>query len=128
MYAPFRKFELTPDIIEAITRNDWPGNVRELENAVKRAIALAGDSGRLSLRHLLSQPGSEPPALGELDTSDLDPEDLSSKTLKQVVEAAERVHIRRVLEAQQGNRTRTAKSLGISRKNLWEKMRHYQID
>ena len=44
-----------------------------------------------------------------------------------MLEVTEKAHIHKILKAHDGNRTRAAKNLGISRKNLWEKMRHYDI-
>jgi DNA-binding NtrC family response regulator len=49
------------------------------------------------------------------------------RTLREVVREAEARHIRRVLEHTGGHRANTAKILGISRKNLWEKMRELDV-
>lgn len=49
-------------------------------------------------------------------------------TLKEVVRDAEAAHIRRVLKAVEGHRANAARVLGISRKNLWEKMKEFGID
>jgi len=49
------------------------------------------------------------------------------RSLREVVREAEAHHIRRVLKHAGGHRARTAKILGISRKNLWEKMRELEI-
>ena len=48
--------------------------------------------------------------------------------LKDVVREAESAHIRRVLKASGGHRANAAQTLGISRKNLWEKMKEYGIE
>jgi DNA-binding NtrC family response regulator len=48
--------------------------------------------------------------------------------LKDVVREAEARHVRRVLAACEGHRAQAAKVLGISRKNLWEKMKEYGIE
>ena len=48
--------------------------------------------------------------------------------LKEVVVAAEREHIVRVLKTTGGHKAQSASILGISRKNLWEKMKEYQLE
>ena len=48
--------------------------------------------------------------------------------LKEIVREAEAAHIRRVLKAVNGHRANAAQTLGISRKNLWEKMKDYGIE
>ncbi len=99
---------LSHAVLAAITAYDWPGNVRQLENAVCRALALKGRDGDFTPGDFL-QEGL--------------PVDAPDLTLAAVVKAAERSHIERVLALHGNNRSRTAESLGISRKNLWEKMR-----
>ena len=49
------------------------------------------------------------------------------RSLREVVRESEAAHIRRVLQHTGGHRANTAKILGISRKNLWEKMRELEI-
>jgi transcriptional regulator with PAS, ATPase and Fis domain len=129
LHSAGRPYELTYDAIEAMTKYAWPGNVRELENAIKRGMALAGASGKLSVRHLI--PGSESdPLLAPAAQADEDHVLTGDElmTLKQVVDTAEKLHIRKALAAHQNNRTKAAQSLGISRKNLWEKMKEYRIE
>jgi two-component system response regulator AtoC len=106
--------------MEALCRYNWPGNVRELENSVERAIALAGNATFLKREHLLRTPSGG-------DAFPL-PADADVRTLEAVVEEAERIHIRRVLRSTQGQKARAAKVLGISRKNLWEKMKQYGLE
>ncbi|MBN2490561.1 MAG: sigma-54-dependent Fis family transcriptional regulator, partial [Planctomycetes bacterium] len=97
----------------------WPGNVRELENAVQRAIALAGDSRELRREHLVppSPDFRKGMAVPRADAP-----------LKDVVAAAEREHIQRVLKTTGGHKAQAASLLGISRKNLWEKMKEYGLE
>ena len=100
----------------------WPGNVRELENAVERAVALAGHVGR---------PDARAPARGRAARGASAPgtdADGPIVSLKESVRESERRAIRRALQATQGHRANAAKTLGISRKNLWEKMKEYEID
>ena len=109
--------EITPEALKCLMDYDFPGNVRELENIIERSVALsAGDTinaydivmavekdGFISLRN----------------------EDIPS--LKEVISKTEMTHLMKVLEKTNWNRIKAAKILGISRKNLWEKLKAYNI-
>jgi len=100
---------IAPETLSALVRRSWAGNVRELENAVLRALALR-DGGELRLEHFGA---AEAPA-GTVEVVE---------PLAEAVHRCEREAIRAALAACAGNRTRAAERLGISRKNLWEKMK-----
>ncbi len=104
--------------MRALERYPWPGNVRELENAVQRAIALAGDKKELE-KDLLVPVDSR--WRGATET----PEEV--RPLREVLREAEIAHIESALEMTGGHRTQTAELLGISRKVLWEKLRDFDI-
>jgi transcriptional regulator with PAS, ATPase and Fis domain len=97
----------------------WPGNVRELENRVAQAIAMAGGAHVLRREHLLPVDKSRRAALEP-------PVELRS--LREVMVEAERDHLKHVLKAVGGHRTKAASVLGISRKVLWEKLKDYGIE
>jgi DNA-binding NtrC family response regulator len=114
-----KDYAVTPEVLEALQGYSWPGNVRELEHAIERAIALAGDDPVLKKEHLLrplSVPGTDVAPTGKLSS------------LRETVAEAEARHIRSVLGYTQGHRGETSRILGITRKNLWEKMREYGIE
>jgi two-component system response regulator HydG len=112
-----------PEVMAEMCAYRWPGNVRELENAVERAVALAGADRVLSRELLLEGALRRRRRVGAEDA-----EGGPLATLREMVREAERNHIRRVLKAVDGHRANAAKVLGISRKNLWEKMKEYGID
>jgi len=92
----------------------WPGNVRELKSAIERACLL-GAQGAL-----------QPEALFE----DLPPAfNMTNETLDEHLKIFERQYILRVLATYDGHGriTRAAAALGISRKNLWERMKRLGI-
>jgi len=120
-YAKGRSYTITADTRERLLRHSWPGNVRELENAVRRAIAMAGGASELRAEHLVIE-GPRP----RRDEHAVE-EGPVERPLRDVVREAEGAHIRRVLKHTGGHRARSAKILGISRKNLWEKMRELEI-
>ena len=120
-YGKGRSYRIADTTREKLLKHSWPGNVRELENAVRRAIAMAGNGTELKAEHLVIE-GPRPRR--EEGVSEDGPVE---RTLRDVVRERESAHIRRVLKHTGGHRARTAKILGISRKNLWEKMRDPEI-
>jgi two-component system NtrC family response regulator len=99
------------EAMAAMAQHDWPGNVRELENRVKRAVIMC-DEKRISPMDLdLDDPTGLPEVLN----------------LAQVREEAERREIPRALSRVDGNITRAAKLLGISRPTLYDLLRHHNI-
>jgi two-component system response regulator AtoC len=94
----------------------WPGNIRELENAIEHALAMS--------RAALITP-NDLPAQVLIDgpqVRDAGRPALSRKTLD-----AEREAILGALRRCNGNRTRAAKALGISRPTLWRKITMYHL-
>jgi DNA-binding NtrC family response regulator len=114
-----RAFHVSTPTLNLLERYPWPGNVRELENAVQRAVALAGDSLELRREFLLP-----------LDTRWRGATEPSEpvRDLREVLREAEIAHIKRAIESTGGHRTQTAELLGISRKVLWEKLRDFGIE
>ena len=117
-----REYSVPPEVMAEMATYRWPGNVRELENAVERAVALAGGDGVLTRDLLLEGALRRKKRDGAVDP------DGPLVTLREVVRESEAAHIRRVLTATEGHRANAAKVLGISRKNLWEKMKDYGIE
>jgi DNA-binding NtrC family response regulator len=106
---------LSAEAIQRVTRYAWPGNIRELRNVIERAALLCGDEQEVRPAHL--PPEIAAPGLPAGTASDLE---LS-------LEEIERRHIARVLEHCAGNRSRAARTLGISRATLYEKLARYNI-
>jgi two-component system response regulator HydG len=108
----------TPKAMDLLMRHDWLGNVRELENVVERGVILArGD---------MITPSEFPDNIQKLDLGNKETKiDLTpGRTLKDV----EKDMIIRTLEETGGNRTRSAKILGISRRTLQLKLKEYGIN
>ncbi|MHC4248513.1 MAG: sigma-54-dependent transcriptional regulator [Planctomycetota bacterium] len=117
-YGGGRSHTLEPVTVEAMASYAWPGNVRELENAVKRALALSSVPGVLPLKYLVPTAHFAPPGAAAPS---------GPARLKDVVAESEKAHIMNTLNLTGGNRTKAAGILGISRKNLWEKMKAYGL-
>ncbi len=92
----------------------FPGNVRELKNVIERALALCAGS-RVQLHDLTPFEPEEEPETGH------------QPSLKETVEDAERAAILGTLDQADWAIGEVAEILGISRKNLWEKMKRHGI-
>ena len=113
------EYTVSRSTMQMLERYAWPGNVRELENAVQRAIALAGDATELRAEDLLPQDARfKTAAEVQVDVA----------PLRAVLREAEGEHIRRAIAATGGHRSQAAELLGISRKVLWEKLKDHDID
>jgi two-component system NtrC family response regulator len=102
---------LLPEAVESIAAHAWPGNVRELENVVKRAVIMADGSGLNAADIGLA------PAEGEA----------APLNLRQVREEAERRAVLRVLGKVNGNLSRAAELLGVSRPTLYDLMYRFGL-
>ncbi|MFQ5506832.1 MAG: sigma-54-dependent transcriptional regulator [Planctomycetota bacterium] len=114
-------YEIRPEDLAAMEAYPWPGNVRELENHIERGIALAGSSRVLGREHLVPV---NPMRQGAAAV----PPGQEKRTLREVLVEQEKAHLKLVLAAEGGHRTRASKVLGISRKVLWEKLKDYGIE
>jgi two-component system, NtrC family, response regulator len=103
---------LLSEAIDAIEAYPWPGNVRELENSVKRAVIMS-DRGSLSAADL------------GLPSPQTDGEGIFN--LRQVRERAEREAVIQVFSRANGNMSKTAELLGISRPTLYDLINKYGI-
>jgi len=114
---------IEPEAMQALRNYDWPGNVRELMNAIEVAFAYGRTDrirqddlpAEISGRQALEVPGdggSVFDALAPIPT----------------FEESERLLLERALDATNGNKVRAAKMLGISRKQLYAKIKKYAIE
>ena len=118
-----------PGIIECLQQYNWPGNVRELENVVEKMIITARDSG-FYLEHLpseivgmqLSPEESDP--LPARSSPIADPENGSGGMTALL---AEHNTIMELLNRYDGNISRIAKEMGVSRNTIYRKMKFYNI-
>ncbi len=105
---------LSDSAAEAISAYQWPGNVRELENALERAWILT-PGNRIELSALPERVTSPMPSRLLDDRSAPNP----------TLEAIERAYILWVLNAEGGNKTRAAESLGIDPSTLHRKLSRF---
>jgi DNA-binding NtrC family response regulator/tetratricopeptide (TPR) repeat protein len=90
-----------------LMRYGWPGNVRELKNVVEALILSSSNGNVIEAEHVMQFLSNRSSEVG----------------LKGQIADLERDEIERVLKVCEGNKTKAAKMLGISRKTLWSKLK-----
>lgn len=114
---------VAPQVLRSFQQYHWPGNIRQLENVLERAFHFS-QTHWIEMEHLprelnlLQAPVSIPPKIAE-PTTVINRKQSINHTEKQVVLQA--------LLACQGNRSKTAELLGISRTTLYQKIKKYHI-
>jgi two-component system NtrC family response regulator len=102
--------KMNDDFIATLNRHNWKGNIRELKNVMERVVILADD---------------------DTLTTDLLPVDFQYETSTNTnaldLETVERQHIQKVLAHTRGNKTETARLLGIGLTTLYRKLDEYKI-
>lgn len=117
-----RLTEIQSEALGLLEAHDWPGNVRELENVLERAV-LTAQSGVVALADLQIQRRGVSGELGEQLAQKLeDSAWVPGKTLDDI----ERGVILEALTYHKGNRTHTARALGISIRTLRNKLADYR--
>ena len=105
-----------------LLRQEYSGNIRELKNIIERMIILSGDSGVLSLEENSSKAllaNNHPEAGRKAET------EMSYKEAKAIFD---RQFILNTLQTTNGNITRAAEKIGLSRRQLFNKIVELQID
>lgn len=106
---------ITPEILAWMQTYQWPGNVAELENIIARACALSS-SEVIDESLIFTLPKDRP--------ASEDGPGYLNMTLKD----NQKTLILKALKQNNGNYTRTAQQLGISRTTLWRRMKKFKID
>jgi len=115
-YAQKRKVTISKAAMDALSAYRWPGNIRQLENEVRRALVLADDivtPDTLS-PDVVAREGGEAAQVDALN-------------LRGRVDALESELVRSALKRTQGNQTRAAELLGLSRFGLQKMIKRLQI-
>jgi transcriptional regulator with PAS, ATPase and Fis domain len=102
--------DITSAAMGALLHHDWPGNVRELRNVIERATIVCED-GVIRPEDLSLPPAPPAPVV---DSTDLD--------------VIERRTIERVLREANGNKVQASRKLGISRMQLYTRLRKYGLE
>ncbi|MCA9525410.1 MAG: sigma-54-dependent Fis family transcriptional regulator [Myxococcales bacterium] len=116
--------EISPEAWATLMDYRFPGNVRELEHAVQHAVVLAR-GGEIRPEHMPRDIVGRRIADGLRASIDASP---VLETLTDATRSFERTYLERALRATDGHKTKAAALLGISRKNLWEKLKAHGIE
>jgi two-component system response regulator HydG len=106
---------IDPRVMEVFSNYSWPGNIRELQNTIERLKILA-ENNEIRLEDIpftIRMPKTRTEA--------------SDFTFDMPLEEVEKSHILRTLAYNHGNKTKTAQSLGITIKTLYNKLHRYGI-
>ena len=120
---------ISRDARQHLLAYDWPGNVRELRNALERAAILC-DGGLITSDHLplpvapapVAPPKPSPAASGDAAASQI------SSSSATDLQAMERAMIDEALRRARFNKSKAAKALGLTRQQLYVRMRKYGIN
>lgn len=110
-----KKKSITRQAMDLLVQYHWPGNVRELANALERAVLVSMDRGEIITDDLPHSMAHTMPT-----TSENRKQKLNQNTLR--LDSIEKEHIERVLTFADGNKSKAARLLGISRKKLYQKI------
>ena len=102
----------TPQAAEALTAHNWPGNVRELENRIKRAVVMAEGKYVTPMNLELKNPSSS---------------EEEASTLRASRDSREKGLVRLAMEKAEGNVSKAAAELGISRPTLYQLLARYGL-
>ena len=109
---------LSPEFVQILKLHNWPGNIRELKNIIERSVILENSS--------TLTPASLPYEMQQLSDQDAltgEPKILSAFSLA----SAEKIHIQKVMNHTNGNKTETARLLAIALTTLYRKLDEYKI-
>jgi two-component system NtrC family response regulator len=103
-----RSVKMSDEFLNLLKRHQWKGNIRELKNVIERSVILADDS---------LTPNTLPPQFNiqNVDSNSLD------------LQSIEKQHISKVLAYTKGNKTETARLLGIGLTTLYRKIDEYGL-
>ncbi len=111
---------MTPWALDLLVQFDWPGNVRELENEIERALTLAGGDREIQAGYLSEK------ITGQVGQEAINP--ANGMTLHEATERLERQMVTRALRDADGNRSKAARLLGLTRQGLLNKIARYKIE
>lgn len=121
---------VSAEALRLLKAYSWPGNIRELRNVIERAIILC-DGEEIRPQHLPAEIVAFQTDLPSATTDlggDATPSNGHGLNLKDAVARLEEDLIRRALALADGNQTRAANALGISRDELRYRLRKYQLE
>ncbi|MFJ7829196.1 sigma 54-interacting transcriptional regulator [Peribacillus sp. NPDC097284] len=121
-YNPKGVIGVTTDAFQKLQKYNWPGNVRQLENVLERAYHFCSENW-ITDYHIQLETTTPQPNQNTLNPS------YPTKTLfpKKQMEDTEKEILLEALAQTKGNKTEAAQLLGISRSNIYQKLKRYGV-
>lgn len=113
---------IAQEALSFLQAHQWPGNIRELENVIERSV-ITSQGDKIGLKDLVIESSGGRDTFANSGAPDTDKTWIPGKTLDDI----ERNVIISALQYHQGNRTHTAKALGISIRTLRNKISDYKL-
>lgn len=107
---------ISKEFIEALKQHQWNGNIRELKNVIRQSVILC-DTEELAIENL---------PIEMQHTTNLSKNDKTFSAFE--LASAEKIHIQKVLNYTNGNKTKTAELLNIALTTLYRKLSEYGIE
>lgn len=120
--------EVEPNVMEFLLAYDYPGNIRELKNIIERLVVLA-DAGIVKANHLSNYGVSQNNGLdnGSKSRKNISYQAGENQTLREVRKEVESNYIKRLIDEKNGNLNEIAEILGITRRQLGNKLIEFDI-
>jgi len=116
---------LSNEAMRTLCDSDWPGNVRQLQNEMERAWILSGDASEITASLLSPEIRRGSILSDSTTTSELS---TTNVLLKDALQELEKKMIEESLTRLKGNKSESARELGISRSNLIAKVKEYGLE
>jgi DNA-binding NtrC family response regulator len=118
------EIQLSSDTLDVFSQYWWPGNVRQLKNEIQRAVALSPPGGTIDPSHLSPEIGTTRLPTGPTTARS----HKMAANLASAIEQVERDMIQAALDRTGGNISETARTLGLTRRGLYLKLRRLGFD
>jgi hydrogenase-4 transcriptional activator len=118
--------QMGSEVLDLFAQYWWPGNVRQLRNELQRAVAMAPAGGTIGPEHLSADLTATPPTATQAGPARVALR--GGQTLASVVDDIERDLIREMMNRHRGNISETARSLGLTRRGLYLKLRRLGLE
>jgi hydrogenase-4 transcriptional activator len=115
---------LSSETLDVFSQYWWPGNVRQLKNEIQRAVALSAPRGTIEPAHLSPEISTTRLPMATLAARSV----RSASNLASAIEQVERDMIQTALERSGGNISETARTLGLTRRGLYLKLRRLGLE
>ena len=127
-----KDIQITPQAVDLLMVSDWPGNVRQLCNEIQRTVARSEDGTVITPEHLSPElqrtssptaPSTAAASLASMPSSNVQ----STGTLADALAEVERRMISDALRRHNGNISRAARELGLTRRGLYLKLERHEL-